>query len=521
MRIVGAQHLLDGKKLYVDFFDWTQPILLQSMRSVLAVSNIFGEVAKFLTRIGWQLLASPFAFLLVPGVSVILVQFFAFGLALLLTGLIAARADTKSGKLDNSAVLYMLAASLSALIVLYDFGDLQFMLLTGMLPWLYLRFERYKGKAFPLWLSTTTGLLAGFSACLDVTFLPVFLIVELVFLLRTLKWRCLAQPETAAFLLLPVLYASILALCPEPFHTQFWKWAMPLRLLQFSIDNESIYGPKSTPNRLDVLYTALSALAAASILKRESTLVAALASLLVSGFALYIMGGEGFSSELILVIFASLAIFLLCLEAPAVHLNNFLSLRCRAFHSKYLGQIVILLLALTGSTIVAGSLSHDRDLLVEESTKASNLDKVSLETAIGLWSNPGDTVTIFADYPEPAFPSILFLDRRSNTYFLSCRPLRYLRWLKERALLDRPLQDFHNIVHEQLENEIENTSACVVMLADAHEHEIFEKEKLLEALAKHYAIKCQSAFYFNHNNHQPREFVGFDYAYGVYRPGKP
>ncbi|CAN5170921.1 hypothetical protein BH11CYA1_BH11CYA1_11080 [soil metagenome] len=519
MRIMGARLMVGGEVLYADFWDWTQPCVFYGLRQLLLINQSVTPLVDAFRSIGWQGMAEFLALLQIPEVFILLVILFSFVCSIVLAGTIAFFASGQERKIDNSSGLYLIAASVSALTVRHDFGDLQFLLLVGLIPWIILRYVRYTSSAsVPLWLSILTGIIAGSSACIEITFLPLYLLLEVAFLGQTKKWRALLQPESIGLLLMPALYLCSLLTASESFKMYFWKWTMPLRLLQYSVDNESIFSPISTPRRTDVLYAALIALSGAALFARNNALVSVLGALLLSGIYLFWLEGEGYSHDLILAIFASTAIGVYCLEIVFKKLIQKLRESGAAFLPGPLMSKAGLVAATVLATVVAFMLvQRDRSLLMYEDYRLATEGKISINQTIRENSRPGDRVAVVADYNEAGYPDLLALDRRPGLYLLSFRALRLFDWLKEHERLDGDFKTFYQYIYEELRAGINSGTTNLIIVSDAWDSQIFEKEKITELLDRFYEHKDGVVFFDSYQNSLPHEYVGLEWGFNVYK----
>ena len=511
MRISGVQLLLKEQKLYVDFWDWTQPIVFDCMRGPLALR---------------QLLEQQGLFLPVDLFSHVLIWFTVL-CSCLLTGLVFSRAmlaleaendssvkdSVVKGELRQLIVPLMFSTALTALIIRFDFGDLPLFLVLALAPWSLLRWLAYRGVSLSPWLAMPVGALAGVAACFDLPFIFFFIAVELALAMEKGSLRPLLSLDTLALTLVLGLNLIHLNQLDEPSYTAFWKWTMALKLANYQIYDGSLYGPDSCPDRRDILYGMALSLGLAFILGKKNSFFLPAVTILLAGFSLFVLEKQGLSRDLIPAVFAST----LCLTmALVLALRDAAARLLPQSELKSLAQIkvaALLLGALAATATFAYCLNFDRDRMHEYVAHHSEQGYDDLLTVYNnskVWKAP---VMVICDYPQAAYPSLLNLGAEPAGYLLWSRPLRLFDWLSHHQLLSPQLKEFYAYVCQKLNTELKSGNANLIIV-ESMENDMLAHAGLMPSLEARYK-KGDECRYYSYNR-QPREFVGrwyFD-AYG-------
>ena len=212
MRLVGVKLQLQDQKLFIDFWDWTQPIVFDAMRgpkdapAAMEQTGVYFPPDLFAELTIWILLL----------------------LSLILSGLIAIQAlkkvslasdlELRRQLLDLSMAL-LFSTGLCSLIMRFDFGDLPHILVLALAPWSLMRWLAYRQIKVNPWLAMSVGALAGVAACFDLPFVLVFVAIELALALEKGTLR-------------PILSMEWLRFC-----SGLW----PLRAASFAVGRAQLY----------------------------------------------------------------------------------------------------------------------------------------------------------------------------------------------------------------------------------------------------------------------------------------
>ena len=518
MRIVAAGLLAKGELPYVDFWDWSQPIVF--------------ELLKWLT-----LLCTSLASL---GVAVIPASFIPLCIFALILGsllLLAAVAGQALNSIDSAesreqiqdfALASGFSLALTALIARFDFGELQYVLMLAMAPWLYSRWLAHSfahlqttaveikrsAKLASRLLALLTGCCAGVVACFDLPYVFVFIIVELALVLQSQRWRSLISLQWLTFVSIIALDFVYLAALPEPVHTAFWQWTMPLKWLNYSIIDPEIVAPLSSPNRVDIVYCLVMAGIIAFSLSKKYSCFAPLTALMLSGLGLYMLEGQGFSHDFTLAIFAVTSVLVSAVLIAVRQTSNWLTRR-RAeaslparLPSPLLVQSIIAVLAVATATIVWQSIEHDRSKLQDYLSANITKGNLPLDIALERTSKVNDSVTLLSPYIEPAYPLLLFSGRKPGGYLLWSRPLWIFKWISDNSSFTGPMKDFQAHTWSNIESEIAQHRTDLFIASDDKVLNTFDREKFFRALRKGYLEVDTTGDYFSLGNHQPHEFCG-------------
>ncbi|HMW92350.1 MAG TPA: hypothetical protein PLC15_09615 [Candidatus Obscuribacter sp.] len=516
MRIYAARLMTEGKELYLDFFDWTQPLLLGTFKLLLQARELLVWLWTGLQAIGQNSIKESLPYFLLPDIYITLVILTALAMSLLIGARLAAT-GSKDGQ-HRHWLLLPVALSLTAYVVRFDFGDLQFLLLLSLVPWLLLKLKRAAGETVNTPLALFIGTLAGLAACLDLHYILVFAVLS--FLFKPVKKK--PAPETLTLLLIPVLYLAWLFALPAEQSKIFYQWAMPVRLLQFTTPNADLFGPDSCAHRFDVWCASALALFTAQALSAKTSFLQtagkqtlrSLGVLLSAGLALYVIENQGLSKDLILAIFAATSIFLVALAETSRELvSRFSKEEREALPLKY--AVIAALLLISMATLAIGeNLRQDRQLLLHAQTGGIKSEKVDLETALTTYSRPGSKIVFFNELAQPAYPMLLTYERKPGSYLLFSRPLLLLNWHKEHGKLTDALSEFHNYIHDDLKAALESKDTALVIM-DATMLPTMKSSGLEKTISDGFKQLPPGCFY-SARNRQPHEYAGYNWEYFIF-----
>lgn len=514
MRIVAASLLAKGELPYYDFWDWSQPIVFELLKYPYMLCTTLQTMQVPVTH----------------AVFIPLVIFCLIIGSVFLTAAVCSQAlgVTESDSAVNSSnsqvieepkdyrnfiVSCLLGLVLTTLIARFDFGDLQFVFLLTIVPWFALRwFAHQQIKVQPL-LAVLVGIIAAVGACLDLPYLCVFVILELILTLQSGHWRCLLSREWLTFLLTIATNLLFLSQLPEPISTAFWKWTMPLKWLNYSIFDSMIYASQACPNRADIIYGMVAAGIISFLLGKKYSIYVALPSLMFSGFALYMLEGQGSSHDLILTIFAITATFISVILLASEKLLAIFAARKPNTKVKISCHLIMLMLTILATTVIGQALEHDRVQLQSCIIVNCNKGKEQLETLLEQTSKVGDSVTVVSRNIEPAYPLLFLSGRKPGGYLLWSRPLFLFAWLKGHSQLTGPMKDFYDHTYANIRSEIEQNQTKVLIFSNPEPFESSEHEQYLKSLKQNFSELGKDGNFFSYENHQPHEYTGYNFAY--------
>lgn len=244
------------------------------------------------------------------------------------------------------------------------------------------------------------------------------------------------------------------------------------------------------------------------------------------GFGLYVLGGDGLSHDLIVVIFGSTIAATLSfaeiakrLSAADVSRGRLLKLRQAAGIIRKIKPQAALLCASTIFTVAIAFGLHENRLLLAKVILAEEKEtKYTFDQALEKLSRPKESVSVLYDTPL-AIPSMLVLDRRPADYILYCRPLLILDWAKKRGFLTEPLSKFAQDVFVRIHVSYDLSRPDLIMVCDDYCRDFITAENTWKRLLETYEIVANCRF--NSGRWPPREYVGFNWNMNVLRRRMP
>lgn len=511
MRILAGKLLLSGKELYVDFWDWSQPAAIALISVSLRLREGLESILSLVTSADGGI-APTLKFFFLPEVFVPLAFFLVAIISFALTARLFCYSN-EATKPHRSPLL--LAFSLSLLITRFDFGDLQCLLLFGILPWIVLRVNTAQGMSCPRILSVLTGIFAGIAACVEAWYVLFFLALELALFVLERRKKYVFSIETGTFLVTCLAYLGFLLQLPAVQYEVFWRATMPLRFMQCTVPNTEIYGPNSSPHRLDVFCGAALAMVLPFLFKSKDTLLILLANLCIFGVFDYIWQNDGLSHGLILSIFSTTALVLM------YGFKAFDQLQAKTATFAWPANSHILLLAVIsvlGGLLFSRALQADRQALALISVAGKEKDLSTVEDSVERYSKRGQKVAVVSDFPQPSYPLLLTYDRQPAFYTLNFSAYRLLATAKLSAA-DTYLSGFNKRICADAAAALSSGEVPLVLVAKNFEPYLQTAPDVKEALAQNYQGKDNSV-YLSADNRQPHEFVGLNWEFATYQNGK-
>lgn len=512
MRIMAGKLLLSGKELYVDFWDWSQPAAIAVVGVALRIREGL-EAILSLVASGSGGLSPSLKYFFLPEIFVPLSLFFVVLVAFVLSArLFCYSSDTT--KTFRAPLL--LSFSLTLLTTRFDFGDLQALLLVGILPWLIVRVNSAQGMQTPRLLSLLSGLLAGVAACLEAWYVLFFVLLEFLLQLLERRPRSIVSVENGSFLIAVLAYLGFLLQLPAVQYDMFWRATMPLRFMQCSTGNTEIYGPNSSPHRLDVLCSAALAIVFPFLSRSQHTLPVLCGVLGLLGLVDFIWQNDGLSHGLILTIFGTISLVL-------VYGFNFFSEvieKTKGFNwPAQSNSILLAMLSVLGSLLCVQAMQADRQALDSVAMAAKEKNLATVEESIEKYSTSGQRVAVISDFPQAAYPMLLTYDRLPAFYTLNFSPFRLLADSSNHLAGDRYLSAFYQRISADAVSVFSAGEASTVVIGKNFENYLTKAPALAAALNQNYKQRRNCA-YLSADNRQPHEFVGLNWEFAVYESVK-
>lgn len=514
MRVMVAQVLLEGKKFYVDIFDVTQPIVFELLKLALLPSQLLKACLSPLANLaGLQLSLAPDIFATFA-VFAWLCGCFCLTYLIAKSALATADSDTRE-EVRTTILPCLLGAATASLIVRFDFGDLQHLFTMALLPWIYMRWLRYRGVEIPRGLALVVGIVTGITACFDLPYIFIVGLLEVALLLLMQRLKPLMNIELAAVAGVLPLYLIAVSM-PDVYRQRYWEVVMPLRWLAFLQENILIYGPHSSTKRVDVLYSMCFVFILSLVFLKDKTLATCFTVLGLMGFALYVLEGDGLSHDLVLTIFAITVTGTLIPVEIGKRVANaniakikYLRLRqALKFLRKADSESLLLCASLIFTVAIAFGIHQNRALLTSVILKEKDYAKYTFENALKEFSQSRQTVSVMYNTPL-AFPSMLVLDRRPSDYILYFDPILILDWAKTRNYITEPLSKFRQEIFVRLDVGIDLRRPDLIFVCDDYCRDLITQENIWPHLESNYEIVSNCRF--NSGRWPPREYVGFNW----------
>lgn len=535
MRVFAGRLLNDGLLLYSDFFLLESPVGISLMSLLVkalealslgasTLNVLFGGSLGWLTLVLLPVFAVPILSLICGIASLALVFAIIFSSGSHVAAALRA---------DFPAVVS--AYFLTILCCCFDLGDSQSFLLAVILLWLPLRILRSEEVRIAKPIALLAGAFAALSIFCDPTAIIFFGFVE-VFLLASAAGRqgrlslpvnvfvflkkYLLRSEVVGFWLTSVACLLYLGALPDATKQLYWEAVVPIQFMQFQSEHPAIYGPLSCPNRLDVVVCYLLASLFAIWHRRFSTdcFPSLLSVVGLAGLVQYVLQNEGLSRSLVVTVFSSFAIFLICGYRSLCLLIE----RTRDLHWPLnFEKIFLILVVWLASGYLNFCLNIDRQALRSEYQRDIEFGAQSLEDILLSKTKQGEKVAIVADFPQSAYPLLLVHNRINATRLLSFRCLSLLHAHGEKGVLSPKLRDFYAKLLSELHEDLLDPACKLCLINRSISLPILEKAQIVNRRSdSSYLSRARPGLvrFVSAGNRQPHEYFGYNYEFAVYAP---
>jgi len=500
LHLAGGQLVQEKLLPYVDFWDWSQPVVYWLFSGPFFVNQLVEKIPYY------------FAPQMTFKAAIFLLTLFSLCLSLYILFLAARWADDNQSSQSIKDELQSLFVPLSTAYVLalfctrFEFGDLQELFMLTFLPWLIVRWLKHHiGVNFNNWLLFAIGTFMGFGAILDLPHLPIVVALEFFFILAYGRWR--PDFSILALSLFSIIDLTYLFFLPQSLSRVFWHWTMPIRARQFMRFDSTIGAYTGSPDRRDALYLLVGAVFLGLLLQVKQDFLRPLVVLGLIGFALYVGEGDGFSSGLIITIWSSCFIF-------AVSLPQILQLKKVQSFSKY-GALVAAVMLLVFSTAFQFVLGKDQETVRVSALRLKEAGGRDIFDVVNQFSQVGEKVMVLADYPAPIYPLLFYLDRRQGSYMLWSRPLRIFTALNHLNCMTDDMRSFQSFVYDGLAKQIKSRVSPLILVSRNETSEMIARSVLMPIIESGYKFSGQCV-YCSDPNKEPVEHCGYDQRFDIY-----
>ncbi len=294
-----------------------------------------------------------------------------------------------------------------------DFGQREHLFLLAYLPFIFVRFSRYKDIS----VSTLQAVIAGFFMGVMILCKPSFLImvvlIEVWMRLRSGKTKTLNKPEMLTIYSIAFLFAVHLILLPESLHSPFFTRWLPYVAEHYSSYNETFY--RLISKNLMLWPVLIGGIAAGlfSMTKTRSAnrfLLETLILAVVIGVILYFLQHKGWIYHL----FPAFGFAVVLWAVVAVILQEkYRSTRTTG----NLAGIALLFCPLIICLLIAG-----KSFQLADSHYTDMDDYLEL---IEVYSNPDQRISFISTSVYPKYPTLVYADRLPGTRFMFTFPIAF------------------------------------------------------------------------------------------------
>ncbi|MDX1986541.1 MAG: hypothetical protein SFV17_07630 [Candidatus Obscuribacter sp.] len=511
-----AKTFLDGSRLYLDYFDFSPPLVFEFAKLPYLLQSALGSwlplriesITKVLVVLG-MLGSSLLSAVIMVSARRQLIERLNFNLP----RQERLRFSRLQSALTAMTVPYLAALWYFACFVRLQVGELQFLYALALAPFLLITWLASEGLNFSPWLRFLLGLSLGVVSCFDFPFLPISVVLILVgiFSSRSLLQGLLSlfTFQNAGFLFALLLGGLHYLGLPDEVRHAFEHWVYPMKVMSYQTFDQAMGPFGNSPEQQLHYYLAALALLAAAALMRVQPILAYLALVCLAGLAINLLEKQGFSRDLLLADFGSVAVLTVSAYFLLSRLPLLFQRRVTTFGklSAYSLQIVLLAAGISLSLF----LLKRADLAYAEGLNPHPVlhrsDSSDINIAVGENSKWKEPVFILCDYPDPAYPLLFNLERPPGAYLVNGRPMRLLQALLRLGPLTGDYLEFYEHIKDSLRFSFEQRRPQLVFVHGTDAMEFLTAAGLRPPLEAEYD-RIDDVIFLT-DNVAPREFLGF------------
>jgi hypothetical protein len=391
---------------------------------------------------------------------------------------------------------------LSQYLVRFQWGDEQHLFLLFFCPYLFMRWLSCAGIRYSGFLSFISAFFAGLAAGLDIVFLPLVLGHEIL-----VQWRTKKVSFDSACLGLVVgflLSLALFAFLPEVAKERFLQFVLPLRVMKLGLFDDAMTNISCAPDlRYQLIFFAVAMLVGLLSL-RKNILLAPFIYLACAGLILYAAEMRGLSSDLVITLFAS---------GMTLIISGFTYVRILLHKPMAVTIISVILFFASGSLFISSRRAID-DSLSLPAVLRRNADP-DLAEVLSNETKPGQQVLIVSHFPEAAYPSLLYYDRKQAGYLTYGEPLHLLLSLRTNAPTRVFAENGVKFLAEMIRKDLESDKIKLMLIHLNHEVEDLKTIGLAYFLDVKYT-EFGKAYYYTRNR-VPKESNGLRLPFIIYR----
>ncbi len=317
----------------------------------------------------------------------------------------------------------------------YDFGQREEIFVLLYLPYLFLRYSRYRGADIGTREAIFFGLAGAVGICLKHYFLLVAALVELSMLLAWGGFKKLLAPENCAVAAFALLYLGHFFLAPAAMKDNYFNFLVPAFAKGYSFWDTCLANSLAAPDKRGVFYLTAAATAFAFMLCRRVPIFLPLSVFTLASIIAYLMQFKGWNYHDIPVFAGA------CLLAGG--LLGFVLGKLAAFvkvpgMTEYMPLTVVV--AISGFGLMNGmeevaSVKAERQfdltrLGYRGSSPWSDIDSPFTDYLLK-FSRPGDAVIFISNGVSPGYPLMTQFALVPGSRHLHCCILSVFQFIKE------------------------------------------------------------------------------------------
>lgn len=332
----------------------------------------------------------------------------------------------------------------------FDFGQREEIFVLLYMPFLFLRYCRYRGASISRREAVATGVVGGMGICLkhyfliDAVFVELFLF--LFFQVRNVKTAVsrLFAAETFAAVIFAVIYIGHFLLLPPVVKENYFGFLVPAFAGGYQFWDTCLAGSLAAPGKREVFFLLAAGVLLTLPSVKRAPLLGAVAAFALSGLIPYLLQFKGWNYQdipayagAVMLLSGAVAASISYTIIPLFSSSN----TSMTIGSKQLDSLILSgLVVLSGASIVSAQeeQSHVRseaqfaleDVGYKGSSPWSDIDSPFVNIMLANASY-GDAVLFMSNAVAPGFPPLTQLRMKPASRHLHCCILSVLQYIKE------------------------------------------------------------------------------------------
>ncbi|MBK9201454.1 MAG: hypothetical protein IPL73_03220 [Candidatus Obscuribacter sp.] len=323
LRLTCVQLINSEQIPYIDFFDWSQPVVYELFQLPFALQSLLAKL-----NLGTRLedVTEAILLLLTALSSLVTFTIFMYGRKRLQkAGLQETDSKDLLAQVEQAALPFALTPLLLSYFARFQFGESQYLMVLALVPWIAMRWLAYQSISLPTVWALITGVICGLTLSLEVPYAITLVAIEVLLVSVFRRLKAVFSYECLGALLATLVIWMRINQSPDAMQSAYWHWILPLRWLQFQDLDEMIQGPGAAPELAYIFYLFVLAVFVSVVLGQKFKTVTLSSGLAIIGMGFFLLEKQGYTRDIIIAAAGILLTLSLAIAACGQAASRFLT----------------------------------------------------------------------------------------------------------------------------------------------------------------------------------------------------